>query len=101
MLERQKEFHKQQAEKQDRETVENLDKRRWRSKLVVPNVGKGPGTLKYPEWVATLTNLEKANRIPSHETTQFWKEGLDNKATGEAHECKSAAEVKEVTRKIY
>jgi hypothetical protein len=43
--------------------------------------------------------LEKANGILSHEATQFWKEGLDNKAAREAHECKIAAEVKEVTEK--
>jgi hypothetical protein len=49
----------------------------------------------------TLTNLEKANGIPSHEATQFWKKGLDNEAAREAHECKSAAEVKEVTHKLY
>jgi hypothetical protein len=67
----------------------------------VPKLGKGLRALKYPEWVATLTNLEKANGIPSREATQFWKEGLDNKAAGEAHECKSPAEVKEVAKKLY
>jgi hypothetical protein len=100
-LERQKEFLKQQADKREREATENLDRRKWRSKLTVPRVGKGPGTLKYPEWVATLTNLEKANGIPSREATQFWKEGLDNEAAREAHECKTPAEVKEVVRKLY
>jgi hypothetical protein len=100
-LERQKEFLKQQADKREREAIENLDRRRWRSKLTVLRVEKGPGTFKYPEWVATLTNLEKANGIPSREATQFWKEGLDNEAAGEAHECKTPAEVKEVARKLY
>jgi hypothetical protein len=97
-LERQTEFHKQQAK--DREAAD-LDKRRWRSKLVVPKVGKGLGALNYPEWVLTLTNLEKANGIPIRESTQFWKEGLDNEAAGEAHECKTATEVKEVARRLY
>jgi hypothetical protein len=100
-LERQKEFHKKQAERREQETTDNLDKRRWRSKLTVPKVGKGLGSFKYPEWVATLTNLEKANGIPSQEATQFWKEGLDNEAAGEAHECKMPVEVKEVARKLY
>jgi hypothetical protein len=45
--------------------------------------------------------LEKANGIPSREATQFWKEGLDNEAAREAHECKTPAEVKEVARKLY
>jgi hypothetical protein len=45
--------------------------------------------------------LEKANGIPSREATQFWKEGLDNEAAGEAHECKTPAEVKEIARKLY
>jgi hypothetical protein len=67
----------------------------------VPKLGKGLGALKYPEWVATLTNLEKANGIPSREATQFWKERLDNEAAREAHECKSPAEVKEVAKKLY
>jgi hypothetical protein len=67
----------------------------------VPKLGKGLGAFKYPEWVAMLTNLEKANGIPSREATQFWKEGLDNEAAGEAHECKSPAEVKEVAKKLY
>jgi hypothetical protein len=98
-LKRQKEFLKQQAEK--KETTENLDRRRWRAKLTVPKLGKGLKAPKYPEWVATLTNLEKANGIPSKEATQFWKEGLDNEAAGEAHECKSPAEVKEVAKKLY
>jgi hypothetical protein len=47
-----------------------------------------------------LTNLEKANGIPNREATQFWKEGLDNKAAGKAHECKSLAEIKEVAKKL-
>jgi hypothetical protein len=40
---------KQQADKREREATENLDRRRWRSKLTVLRVGKGPGTLEYPE----------------------------------------------------
>jgi hypothetical protein len=39
--------------------------------------------------------------IPSKKATQFWKEGLDNKAAEEAHKCKTPAEVKEVARKLY
>jgi hypothetical protein len=66
-----------------------------------PKIGKGLGSLRYPEWVATLTNLEKANGIPSREATQFWKEGLDNEAAREAHKCKTVAKVKEVARKLY
>jgi hypothetical protein len=98
-LERQKEFFKQQAEK--KETTENLDRRRWRAKLRMPKLGKGLRILKYPEWVAMLTNLEKANGIPSRKATQFWKEEFDNEAAGEAHECKLPAKVKKVAKKLY
>jgi hypothetical protein len=48
-----------------------------------------------------MTNLEKTNAIPTKETTQFWKEGLDNKAAGEAHDCKTANEVKKLACKLY
>jgi hypothetical protein len=90
-LERQKEFLKQQVDK--KETTENLDRRRWRAKLTVPKLGKGLGALKYPEWVATLTNLEKANGIPSRRPHNSGRKDLTTRQleelTSASHQQKS------------
>jgi hypothetical protein len=79
----------------------DLDRRRWRSKVTIPKVKKSIRTLCYPEWVLEMKNLEKTNRIPTRETTQFWKERLDNKAASKAHDCKSTSKVKEIACKLY